>query len=121
MVSTYGVKTNLENARKNIDEAIASINQFNEVIDDVDRVDFYAHAFFEAEERTQWIIDVILDIVGKNQCVFKIRVERETVWKQPRYAYSDWKRQRDSDREAAQVVLDRMFEKWGCAIRPIKE
>ena len=121
MVSLYGVKTNLANAQKNIDEAMASINQFNDVVDEVDRVDFYAHAFFEAEERTQWIIDVILDIVGKNQCSFKIRVERETVWKQPRYSYADWKLQRDSDREAAQKVLDRMFEKWGCVIRPIKE
>jgi hypothetical protein len=110
MVSIYGVKTNLANAQKSIGEAMASINQLNEVTEDVDRVEFYAHAFFEAEERTQWIVDVILNIVGKNQCEFKIRVDRETVWKQPRYSYREWKQQRESDREAAQKVLDRMFE-----------
>lgn len=121
MVSTYGVKTNLAIAQENIEKAMESINQLNEVTENVDRVEFYAHAFFEAEERSQWVIDVILNIVGKNQCGFKIRIDRETVWRQPRYSYDNWKTQRDIDREAAQKVLERMFEKWGCTIRTIKE
>jgi hypothetical protein len=121
MVSIYNLKTNLEGSKHDLDKAISIVRALDETLQDVKKIEFYAEAFFEAEERTQWIVDVILNIVGNNGDSLRIRVDRVSVWQQPRYSYQEWRIQRDADRPKAEQVLQSMFDKWGCVIRPIKE
>src|SRR4030042_1491794 len=98
----------IENEVQNTQKNLAS---FMNIFRDIAKIDFYAEATFEAEERTQWIVDVTLCICGKNGSSFSILADRKSVYKLPRYSYNEWREQKKSDRLEAEQVLKEMSEK----------
>lgn len=98
-----------------------NLDDLNSIFLNVQKVDFYTEASFDATESTSWIIDVELEIHGKGNSVFRLHVDRAMIHQEPRFSYSEWKIQKISDLPRAKEVLKEMAEKWGCKIRPIKE
>ena len=114
------ITSDLFQIKRNVDSAIEVNNQYNNVLKNITKIDFYARAFFEADESTCWMIRVYLDITGTDNEI-RIVVETKTIYREPRFSYNEWKEQRESDRAEAKQQLELIAKKWGCRATPITE